>query len=105
MRMLRDVSKRLLSVQAMGDVAGSVRPTSLLTAAFLLRRQHPACKGADSLEQHGGGADPQAFAKLKSLLRYVNGDYADAATFQSVRKTLGSAQRPAHYLAIPQPRR
>jgi glucose-6-phosphate 1-dehydrogenase len=54
-----------------------------------------------SLDEHGDGADPQAFAKLASLLRYVNGDYADAATFQALRKALGGAQRPAHYLAIP----
>jgi glucose-6-phosphate 1-dehydrogenase len=58
-------------------------------------------RARDSLEQHGGGADPQAFAKLTSLLRYVDGDYADGATFQALRKALGEAQRPAHYLAIP----
>jgi len=31
----------------------------------------------------------------------VDGDYKDAATFQAIRKELGSAERPAHYLAIP----
>ncbi len=55
----------------------------------------------DSLETHGGGADPEAFAKLCKLLQYVDGDYKEAATFQSIRKALGSAQKPAHYLAIP----
>ena len=35
------------------------------------------------------------------LLRYVDGDYQDPTTFQSLRQELGSAQRPAHYLAIP----
>jgi glucose-6-phosphate 1-dehydrogenase len=54
-----------------------------------------------SLEQHGGGVDPQAFAKLTALLSYVDGDYADAATFRTLRKLLGKASRPAHYLAIP----
>jgi glucose-6-phosphate 1-dehydrogenase len=34
-------------------------------------------------------------------LRYVDGDYKDPATFQALRKELGSAQQPAHYLAIP----
>jgi glucose-6-phosphate 1-dehydrogenase len=29
----------------------------------------------DSLAQHGGGVDQDAFAKLVSLLRYVDGDY------------------------------
>jgi glucose-6-phosphate 1-dehydrogenase len=58
-------------------------------------------RARDSLEKHGGGVDPAAFNKLSSLLRYVGGDYKDPATFQSVRNELGSAQRPAHYLAIP----
>lgn len=57
-------------------------------------------RAKDSIEQHGG-IDPAAFAKLCSLLRYVDGDYADSATFAAVRKELGSAQCPAHYLAIP----
>jgi len=58
-------------------------------------------RARDSLDKHGGGADPAAFEKLSGLLRYVDGDYADAATFQAIRKELGSAQRPAYYLAIP----
>ena len=58
-------------------------------------------RARDSVEKHGGGLDPAAFEKLSGLLRYVDGDYKDAATFQSIRKELGSAQRPAHYLAIP----
>jgi glucose-6-phosphate 1-dehydrogenase len=58
-------------------------------------------RARESLEKYGGGVDWQAFEKLTSLLRYIDGDYADAATFQSLRKALGGAQRPAHYLAIP----
>jgi glucose-6-phosphate 1-dehydrogenase len=54
----------------------------------------------DSLEKHGG-LDAAAFDKLSGLLRYVDGDYADPATFQAIRRELGAAQRPAHYLAIP----
>ena len=54
----------------------------------------------DSLEKHGG-VDAAAFDKLSGLLRYVDGDYADPATFQAIRKELKGAQRPAHYLAIP----
>src|SRR3989449_2733299 len=53
-----------------------------------------------SLEKHGG-LDPAAFEKLSGLLRYVDGDYNDPATFQAIRQRLGSAQRPAFYLAIP----
>jgi glucose-6-phosphate 1-dehydrogenase len=58
-------------------------------------------RARDSVEKHGGGIDPAAFDKLCSLLRYVDGDYKDVATFQAIRKELDSAQRPAHYLAIP----
>jgi glucose-6-phosphate 1-dehydrogenase len=54
----------------------------------------------DSLEKHGG-VDAAAFDKLSGLLRYVDGDYADAATFQAIRDELKGSQRPAHYLAIP----
>jgi glucose-6-phosphate 1-dehydrogenase len=57
-------------------------------------------RAKDSLEQHGG-LDPAAFAKLQGLLRYVDGDYNDPATFAAIRKELGAASRPAHYLAIP----
>src|SRR5262245_42651556 len=57
-------------------------------------------RARDSLERHGG-LDPAAFDKLGGLLRYVDGDYKDPATFQAIRKELGPAQRPAHYLAIP----
>jgi glucose-6-phosphate 1-dehydrogenase len=54
----------------------------------------------DSLEEHGG-VNPDAFARLSSLLRYIDGDYRDPATFIRLRQVLGDAQRPMHYLAIP----
>ncbi len=57
-------------------------------------------RAKDSLEKHGG-LDPAAWAKLESLLRYIDGDYSSDATFQALRKELGNAQHPAHYLAIP----
>ena len=57
-------------------------------------------RAEDSLEHHGG-VDNAAFKKLAALLRYVDGDYADAATFTELRKQLGQAQRPLHYLAVP----
>ena len=67
-------------------------------AGWNLEQFHARAK--DSLEKHGG-LDPTAFEKLVGLLRYVDGDYADPGTFQALRKELGTAQRPAHYLAIP----
>jgi len=57
-------------------------------------------RAKDSLEKHGG-LDPAAFAMFSDLLRYVDGDYNDSATFQAIRQESGSAQRPAYYLAIP----
>ena len=54
-----------------------------------------------SLKEHGGGVDEAAFAKLVGLLRYVDGDYNDAATFTELRRQLDGASCPAHYLAIP----
>ncbi len=58
-------------------------------------------RARDSVEKHGG-LDSAAFAKLLPLLRYIDGDYADPAVFDALRKELGPAQRPVHYLAIPQ---
>src|SRR5215831_19686162 len=55
----------------------------------------------ESLEKYGGGVDRAAFENLCSLLRYVDGDYRDAATYVALRKELKNAQRPVHYLAIP----
>jgi glucose-6-phosphate 1-dehydrogenase len=57
-------------------------------------------RARDSLEHHGG-VDRGAFDKLSSLLHYVDGDYADPAVFDRLRRELGGAKRPLHYLAIP----
>ncbi len=57
-------------------------------------------RAKESVEQHGG-LDPEGFAKLDAKLTYVDGDYNDAATFTQVRKELGEAKHPIHYLAIP----
>ena len=57
-------------------------------------------RAKDSLEHHGG-IDRDAFKKMSELLRYVDGDYGDADTFVRVRKELGKATQPLHYLAIP----
>jgi glucose-6-phosphate 1-dehydrogenase len=53
-----------------------------------------------SVEEHGG-LDADAFARLCELLRYVDGDYGDLATFEQLRKELDGAKHPVHYLAIP----
>ncbi len=57
-------------------------------------------RAQDSVNQHGG-LDPVGFPILLEKLRYVDGDYNDAQTFANVRKELGNAKHPLHYLAIP----
>ena len=59
-------------------------------------------RAQESVEKHGG-LDRAAFDKLSGRLRYVDGDYNDSATFAALRRELGGAERPAHYLAIPPP--
>lgn len=58
-------------------------------------------RARDSIQTFGGGVDDATFARLAQLLYYIDGDYTDPATFSALRKRLGGAQRPAHYLAIP----
>ena len=55
----------------------------------------------DSIKQSGGIDNKRALHHLLSRLKYVSGDYADANTFTAIKEALGSARRPAHYLAIP----
>src|SRR6202046_3575133 len=57
-------------------------------------------RAKDSLGQHGL-TDQAAQDKLLSLLRYVDGDYADPATFSKLHDELGESKRPLHYLAVP----
>jgi glucose-6-phosphate 1-dehydrogenase len=63
-------------------------------------REQFEARARDSVEKHGG-LDPAAFDRLRGLLRYVDGDYQAPATFSAINTALGSARRPAHYLAIP----
>jgi glucose-6-phosphate 1-dehydrogenase len=57
-------------------------------------------RARDSLEHHGG-IDAAAFKKLTGLLRYIDGGYEELDTFKKLKTELGTAARPAHYLAIP----
>ena len=55
----------------------------------------------DSLQRAGGIDNQNAFDGLLSLLHYVSGDYSNRDTFTALKKELGDAKHPAHYLAIP----
>jgi glucose-6-phosphate 1-dehydrogenase len=58
-------------------------------------------RARDSLRQHGQRTDIDAFRRFVNRLQYVDGDYNDPATFAALRRELGEAKRPLHYLAIP----
>jgi glucose-6-phosphate 1-dehydrogenase len=58
-------------------------------------------RARESVDAHGDGADDTAFPRLLGLLRYVEGDYSAPATFDALRRALGSAQHPVHYMAVP----
>ena len=88
---LQALTKRgLLEVPVIGVAKSGMTLEDLQARAF------------ESVEVHGGGADPDAFPKLIDRLRYVDGDYADAATFAALKRELGGARLPVHYMAIPQ---
>src|SRR5512143_2801729 len=57
-------------------------------------------RARESIAQHGP-LDEAVFARLSDRLRYVQGEYGDAATFAAMRKQLDGATRPVFYLAIP----
>lgn len=69
--------------------------TSQLSSAQLRKRARDAIKASGKID------DQPALDHLLSQLRYVSGDYNDPSTFEALKKALGEARRPAHYLAIP----
>jgi glucose-6-phosphate 1-dehydrogenase len=83
------VKRGVLTVPVIGVAA------SPITLAALRKRV------TQSLRHSGLSIDRRPLRVLLSLLQYVSGDYNDAETFQAIKKALGTARRPAHYLAIP----
>jgi glucose-6-phosphate 1-dehydrogenase len=63
----------------------------------------------EQLRQHAHDAiaatvsdpDEEVFGRLAKRLSYVQGDYADADTFERVGKALGDAKHPVFYMEIP----
>ena len=60
-----------------------------------------ADRARDGILRQFGTVDETVMAKLKSLLRYVSGDYKSADTFDRLREAMGTATHPLFYLAIP----
>jgi glucose-6-phosphate 1-dehydrogenase len=57
-------------------------------------------RAKESIQKHGQ-FEETSFNKFCSLLGFVGGDYTDQETFKRIRKALGEAKSPTHYLAIP----
>ena len=57
-------------------------------------------RARESVTAHGA-LDPDVFDRLAARLSYVAGDYHDAATFDRLRRALGTLERPLFHLAIP----
>ncbi|HEY2628179.1 MAG TPA: glucose-6-phosphate dehydrogenase [Usitatibacter sp.] len=70
-------------------------------AASKLSLPELRARAEESIKASGKIDDPAALRRLLSRLSYVGGDYNDPGTFTVLKKALGNARRPAHYLAIP----
>jgi glucose-6-phosphate 1-dehydrogenase len=57
-------------------------------------------RARDSLRTHGF-TDAAATTTLTERLRYVKGSDDDVETFHALRRALGEARHPLHYLAVP----
>ncbi|AMM23568.1 glucose-6-phosphate dehydrogenase [Variovorax sp. PAMC 28711] len=58
-------------------------------------------RATESITRDHADVDRKVLDRLLGLMHYVRGDYRDAGTFDALKKALGGAKRPAHYLAIP----
>jgi glucose-6-phosphate 1-dehydrogenase len=80
---------------------GSLTGPVIGVAKSGMSRDQLLARAREGIATFGRGVDEAAFKKFADAFQYVDGDYAEAATFQSLKKALGAAQRPLHYLAIP----
>ena len=58
-------------------------------------------RARESIEGTGEQLDPQVFDRLAARLSYVQGDFADAATYERVGAAIKGKERPVFYLEIP----
>ena len=97
-----DLAHKLVIPALYAMVKGGVLKVPVISVAFpkwSITQLHK--RVADSIKRSGGIDNQRAFRHLLSLLRYVSGDDRDPGTFAAIKKELGSARRPAFYLAIP----
>src|SRR6478736_8334034 len=58
-------------------------------------------RARSSIEGTGEKVDPKVFDRLAERLSYVEGDFADAATYERVGDAISGAGSPVFYLEIP----
>ena len=81
--------------------AGTLKVPVIGVASSAWNIERLRARAQESVELGGAIDDPRALDRLLSQLQYVSGDYNDAGTFDAIKRALGEARRPAHYLAIP----
>ena len=64
-------------------------------------RQRARASVEEAARKAGTALDEIAFARLMARLHYIDGDYADTATFAQLKQALGESRAPLHYFAIP----
>jgi glucose-6-phosphate 1-dehydrogenase len=97
-----DLAHKMIFPALYAMVKSDVLKVPVIGVAFprwSLERLHK--RVTDSIKRVGGIDDKRALHRLLALFKYVSGDYKDPGTFAALKKELGSARRPAHYLAIP----
>jgi len=109
------VSDAFVLFGAMGDLAykkifpalytmvhrGSLNAPVIGVARAGRTSEHLKERARSSVKEQLHTVDEGTLQKFLGMLQYVGGDYQDQKTFEALRKALGSAKRPAHYLAIP----
>jgi glucose-6-phosphate 1-dehydrogenase len=64
-------------------------------------REELLARARDSIVATGEALDPEVFDRFAARLSYVQGDFADASTYQRVGDAIGGAVAPVFYLEIP----
>ena len=97
-----DLARKMIFPALYGMVEGGVLDVPVVgVAASPWTVAELRNRATQSIEESGVALKRSALKRLLPLLRYVPGDYTESATFEALKATLGSARRPAHYLAIP----
>jgi glucose-6-phosphate 1-dehydrogenase len=97
-----DLARRMIfpALHAMAK-RGALDVPVIGVASSPLTLEQLQARAAESIKASVPVVDPAALREVLSRLHYVGGDYNDPGTFTALKKALGTAQRPAYYLAIP----